>query len=388
MVKPSTSPAAPQSRRAVALLLAVAILASLTVLVVLLVQKDRGADAPAAVSAAPPEDAFYMPAEFDPQEALFLGGDQLADLHPEVMAAIVKAAAADIRILILAGSRSGRSLIETTLNDRDVARSAYDIVQLPVLTMWVRDFGPVTVSDAQGRRSLVDFHYRERRGNTRDDMVPDYLAVQLDLNLLGSPLLVEGGDFLSNGRGFCLVSTRVVNRNAHYLEKEPRATVETLAAVLGFENLFLVPPLQGESTGHVDMFCTFLQPDLALVGSYTGGVDEANAAQLDDIVGDLAGVATLTGPMRIERIPMPDHDDGVWRTYTNVIFANGVLLVPIYPDYCPDLDRQALAIYRRLLPDRRVVGIDASGLIRMNGALRCITMNLPSGQPLAPPAGP
>ncbi len=161
--------------------------------------------------------------------------------------------------------------------------------------------------------------------------------------------------------------------------------METLAAVLGFENLFLVPPLQGESTGHVDMFCTFLQPDLALVGSYTGGVDEANAAQ-PMTSSATWGVATPPGPRR--RIPMPDHDDGVWRTYTNVIFANGVLLVPIYPDYCPDLDRQALAIYRRLLPDRRVVGIDASGLIRMNGALRCITMNLPSGQPLAPPAGP
>ncbi len=29
-----------------------------------------------------------------------------------------------------------------------------------------------------------------------------------------------------------------------------------------------------------------------------------------------------------------------------------------------------------------MVGIDASGLIRMKGALRCITMNVPSGRPL------
>ena len=76
---------------------------------------------------------------------------------------------------------------------------------------------------------------------------------------------------------------------------------------------------------------------------------------------------------------MPDHDDGYWRTYTNIVFANGVVLVPVYPDYCPDLDEEALAIYRRLLPDRQVVGIDCSGLIKMNGALRCITMNFPTG---------
>jgi agmatine/peptidylarginine deiminase len=76
---------------------------------------------------------------------------------------------------------------------------------------------------------------------------------------------------------------------------------------------------------------------------------------------------------------MPDHDDGFWRTYTNLIFANKVVLVPVYPAYCPELDEIALALYRRLLPDRRIIGIDASELIKMNGALRCITMNVPTG---------
>ena len=138
-------------------------------------------------------------------------------------------------------------------------------------------------------------------------------------------------------------------------------------------------PLEGESTGHVDMFCAFLKMDLAVVGRYDPAEDPENAARLDQIAEDLAGLNTRTGPLRIERLPMPDHRDGFWRTYTNVVFANDVLLVPIYPAYCPDLDEEALAIFRRLLPDRRVVGIDASELIKMNGALRCITMNVPTG---------
>ena len=75
---------------------------------------------------------------------------------------------------------------------------------------------------------------------------------------------------------------------------------------------------------------------------------------------------------------MPDHDDAIRRTYTNIVFANEMVLVPTSPDYCPELDEEALASYRRWLPERRMVGIDASGLIRMNGALRCITMNLPT----------
>ena len=79
-------------------------------------------------------------------------------------------------------------------------------------------------------------------------------------------------------------------------------------------------------------------------------------------------------------IPMPPRPDGLWRTYTNVVFANGRLLVPIYPDFSPDLDRQALELYGRLLPEWEIVGIDAGSLIRREGALHCVIMNLPRVQ--------
>ncbi len=329
----------------------------------------------------------YVPAEFGPQEALFLGGSQLAELHPAVMAGIVRAAAASIRVRILAGSPAERSRIESVLVDNNLLLSTVDIIDVPVMTMWVRDFGPVTVADAEGNRRLVDFHYRERRGNIIDDDVPVFLAREMGLDLVTSPLLLEGGDILTNGLGLCLLSTRVVNRNAHYRGLEIDRTVQDLAAVLGFDDLTMVRPLQGETTGHADMFCAFLRADLVVVGRYGPAVDAANAAGLDAIAADLAGRPTRAGPLRVERLPMPDHEDGIWRTYTNIVFANGVLLVPVYPDYCPDLDRIALATYRKLLPEHRVVGIDASRLIRMNGALRCITMNVPRGVALSQAGG-
>lgn len=331
-----------------------------------------------------PVDSFYMPAEFHHQETLFLGGAQLAELHPDVMAGIVKAASGAINIRILAGSPGDRSLVENVLTENNLPSTSVDIMELPILTMWVRDFGPVTVSDVKGRRSMVDFHYRERRGNKQDDGVPSYLALSKGLNVMGSPLLVEGGDFLSNGRGLCLLSTRVINRNSHYLEMEPDQTMANFAAVLGFEQLYLAAPLTGELTGHIDMFCAFLKTDLVVVGRYEPSVDPENQAELDRIAKEMVELQTLEGPLRVERIPMPDHDDGTWRTYTNIVFANDVLLVPVYPDYCPDMDKAALATYRRLLPDMRVVGIDCSRLIKMNGALRCITMNVPSDIPLFP----
>lgn len=325
-----------------------------------------------------PVDSFFMPADFHHLEALLLGGAQLAELHPDLLTDIVIAASSEVRIRVLAGSAADRSLVETVLADSGLPGSSVEILQLPVRTMWLRDFGPVTVSDVDGFRSMVDFRYQGGRGNARDDGVPTSVAMSMGLNLMSSPLLAQGGDFLSNDRGLCLVSTSMISRNADYLEKEPDEVMANFAAILGFETLSMVPPLRGESTGHVDMFCAFLKPDLIVVGRYDPADDRENAAHLDQVVAGLEEFPTLEGPLKVERLPMPDHHDGVWRTYTNIIFANGVLLVPLYPDYCPDLDAVALATYRRLLPDRRIVGIDASRLIKMNGVLRCITLNIPS----------
>ncbi len=323
----------------------------------------------------------YLPAEFGPQDNLLLGGFQLAELFPDILTSIVEAVPNDIRIRIMVGSATERASVEAVMTDAKLLPTNVDFIELPIITMWARDFGPLVVADGEGQRQIRDFYYRERRGNSADDDVPIHLAQAMNLPLETSPTLLEGGDFICNGLGLCLLSTRVVNRNAHYLDLTAEQTVNDVADRLGFDDISLVHALQGESTGHADMFCAFLQADLVVIGQYEATVDSLNAAQLDDLARSLTARATRAGPLQVVRLPMPNHDDGVWRTYTNVVFANEVLLVPLYPDYCPELDVVALATYRRLLPDRRVVGIDASQLIRMNGALRCITMNVPSGVP-------
>lgn len=375
--KPNPSPNKP--RRPLWPVLAAFVVLLAAAVFFLLRPRSDDSQAPGDLEFAQPRAAVYLPAEFEPQEGLLLGGAQLAELHPNVMSDIVRAAADDIPIRILVGSGEEHQKVTSVLSAAGLNIGAVELLELPILTMWVRDFGPLTISDGAGHRSLVDFHYRERRGNALDDDVPGHLARLTGSKIQTSPLLLEGGDLLTNGRGLCLLSTRVINRNAHYLMLDPESTVQDLGAILGFESLFMIPSLEGESTGHLDMFCAFVATDLVVVGRYDPAVDPTNAAQLDKVATDLAGLDTRTGPLRVERIPMPDHEDGFWRTYTNLVFANDVLLVPVYPAYCPDLDEEALTFYRQLLPDRRVVGIDASELIKMNGALRCITMNVPTG---------
>ena len=68
--------------------------------------------------------------------------------------------------------------------------------------------------------------------------------------------------------------------------------------------------------------------------------------------------------------------NGAWRSYTNVIYANGVLLVPRYPESDPASLEQAVATYARLLPGWRVKALDVGELHGLGGALHCISNNI------------
>ena len=60
-----------------------------------------------------------------------------------------------------------------------------------------------------------------------------------------------------------------------------------------------------------------------------------------------------------------------------MIYGNDVVLVPQFPDFSPELDRQVLEILRRAFPERRVVGIDSSKIVTKRGGLHCLALSLP-----------
>ncbi len=318
--------------------------------------------------------SFYMPAEFDPQDILYLNGPQLNTEHPDVLTAILDAVEDEVQIISIAGK-------EPWLPEGQWRGVQDEHLPLPEVSLWIRDFGPLTVTDTLGRRSMVQFEIGNRRGVRTDQNVAPFLASQLEMALLGNGLQVDGGDVLTNGRGFGVVSHRVVEGNPDFQDMGAGGMVKTVASMLGFEKALLVPPLVSEPTGHADMFLTFLEPDLVVVGSMDPAVDGENSELLDKVAMDLKAMPTLAGPLRVERIGQPDHHDGVWRTYTSVVFVNGVVLVPVYPDYCPDLDARALDFYRQHLSGRKVVPIDCSRLVRNGTSLRSITLTVANGGP-------
>jgi agmatine/peptidylarginine deiminase len=125
------------------------------------------------------------------------------------------------------------------------------------------------------------------------------------------------------------------------------------------------------------MFATFTSADTLVLGRYAWSEDPGNASLLDRTAMAMRGMDSGAGPLKVERIPMPPHRDGVWRTYTNVVYANDVVVMPTYAGVDEAIEREALETYRRLLPGREIVTVEATSLARTGGALRCVTLNIP-----------
>ena len=154
----------------------------------------------------------------------------------------------------------------------------------------------------------------------------------------------------------------------------------------GAKEVVFLEPLRGEPNAHVDMFATFPSPETVVVGTCSSESDPANAAILDRNAERLASVGPPCGPLNVVRIPMPPtvwSPDGreLWPTYTNVVYANDTVLVPVFAGLEPPGESPALELYRQLLPGRTIVGIDAGPVLELLGGLHCFTLNLASVGP-------
>ena len=332
-----------------------------------------------SVSPGRPSARAGMAGEFQRQSALVLGYGELVEQHPAVFVDIVTGAIDRVPLICLISNDRQRRLAEYLLRANGIPVSSVSFMATPAQTMWVRDYGPLFVQRADGTVEIVDTDYAEDRNDNEaaaEDGAPAWIGWQLNVPVVSARLRMDGGNFLTNGDGLCITTSAVLDRNfdVGYGKEQIRALLKSL---LDCEKWICVQPLEGEDTQHVDMFVAFLAENIAVVAHCDPLADPLNAAILDDAAAALARQTTSMGPMQVHRVPMPDARGGVWKSYTNVIFANGVLLVPSYSDVDPAVEEEAFSLYARLLPGWKVVGIRADSLARLGGALHCISVNVP-----------
>jgi agmatine deiminase len=313
--------------------------------------------------------------EFERSEAIVLGFNELIQYHPNTLVDIVTALDGDIPIIGVVGDHVQNTDVTQLLERARISTKSLDLVEVPVIGMWIRDFGPSFIRLPEGQIMALDARYI-RSEHMFDDWIPRYLAGYFKLPLVDVPLRINGGNLLTNGEGWLFTTTQVLTSNM----RDGRSQEDIgglLRRYYGAEHWVVLEPLSSEPTQHIDMFMTLVAPDVAVLSAMDPKADPDNARRLDESALQVSKAQTRAGPMKVHRLSVPSHKDGKWRTYTNIIFANETLLIPSYPDVSPELDRKALELYSKLLPDRRIVQINASSIIQNNGSLHCISIQVP-----------
>ena len=305
--------------------------------------------------------------------------------YTAVLKQIVEHSIKECKVIILTYDEA--AVIESLSDIPDVFEHV-QMVDALFTSPWIRDYGPWTVyQNDVDSLMLVDWVY-DWLERIYDDATPATIAEALALDhyeAIEEPYrwIHAGGNLLRDGMGTFFSSELVFDTNPTLSESE----IDTIAKLfLGAERYFKLPVLPYDNIHHLDMHMCMLDEETMLIGEYPEGI--ADGPQIEANINTIQQWTTAFGnAYNIIRIPMPPDSDGAYpdevehyRTYTNSIFVNNTILVPIY--YDPQYDTVALSIYEEMLPGYTIAPIYCDNIVDEYGAIHCITKLIGVADPL------
>lgn len=259
---------------------------------------------------------------------------------------------------------------------------------------WIRDYGPIFVKHREsGSLALHDFHFNNWGGKygdcQRDDLVPQKIALLLNLPLWIHDFVLEGGSIEVNGAGTVMTSESCLFHPGRNSALDKPAIEAVLHGALGTTHAIWLPAgIAGDDTdGHIDDLARFASPDtIVAVRAPAGHPDhevlERNWTLLQasrDQAGQKFQLIELPTPAPIlwDFPPEDDWPGGVRpvpASYANFLFANRAVFVPTFDQ---PTDDQALKTLEQVFKDHKVVPVPAKYLVVGLGSLHCLSQQQP-----------
>jgi agmatine deiminase len=328
--------------------------------------------------------ALPLPAEFAPQEWLWVGFPHRADLWQELTAPAQEQIAAYANAVAETGQRV-RLVVHDAANEaraRALVSAAVELERHPYGDIWLRDTGPIVLFDRTGRRFARKFGFNGW-GGKYDDMegdreVGESLARAAGLEVEFADWILEGGAIDTDGTGLVVTTEECLlnpNRNPGLSKEDIEAR---LLRDLGFDRvLWLGKGLACDHTdGHVDNLARFVAPNTLAIPVATGPEDP-NAAVYEDARARARdfGVAVrdVPSPGRVEAADLVEP-----ASYMNFTICNDIVVVPTYGTVH---DADGIAAIADLFPDRATVGLPADAVLSGGGSFHCASQHAPAGRP-------
>jgi agmatine/peptidylarginine deiminase len=250
-----------------------------------------------------------------------------------------------------------------------------EVLDAVVDTPWVRDWGPLQLR-RDDRPLWLDADYDDAE-RIADDEAPQWLARQHAIELAELPWALDGGAFVSNGAGLCVLTFEYLDMQGISWDDED---LGTLLDQLGCRATALVPTLVAEQTKHADMIAQFVAPTRLMlaqiiddIGGHGEDAQRLEAAEL----GIRTAAHALGTELEVVLVPTPPSRRGQNpRSYVNGLRLGDRYLMPSYPELGDAWESSARAAVRRAMGDLPVVPIDTSDMIAIGGSIHCAALGL------------
>ncbi len=342
-----------------------------------------------ATGPTPHDDGFSMPPEWAPHQLTLMawpcrtdgytwpgrGGDLDGFERARAEHAAVANAVAEFEPVLMLVRPEHVRLARSALSTR------VELLEAELDDAWLRDNGPIFVTDRTGQLALVHFRFNawgeKFSSYDRDARVPEVIARHLGVRRYVAPIILEGGAFFVDGEGTLLTTEQCLlheNRNPTLSRSQIEAA---LRDYVGAECVLWLGEGHHDdfaTDGHVDDVAHFLAPGRILLHA------PSNLAHPDHVRGrdNLTRLARQQDAQgrRIEVISFdPGGPTGI--PYLNLYVCNGGVVAPV--DGSAE-DEEALAQIRQSYPGREIVTVHAEALFTYGGGgPHCITQQVPAG---------
>ena len=346
-----------------------------------------------------PQTEWRLPAEWEPQAGILIawphaGTDwaERLDAVESTYLALAAAIAQRESLVVCVADAEVRARAEHLLADRGVDAARIRFVPIAYDDTWLRDSGPITLTDGDAGFCLADFRFTGWGGKF-DASRDDALVAGLHAHGLFDraerrrfDFALEGGAIESDGAGTILTTWQCLSRRHPGMS---RAELElALRDALGAERILWLDHghLEGDDTdAHIDTLARFAPGD-AIVFQACDDPTDSHHAELAAMRDELAALRTREGrAYHLHPLPWPrprfDGDRRLALSYANYLVVNGAVLMPAYGD---PADARAAQVIATAHPGRDVVPIPCAPLVCQNGSLHCVTMQVPAGALAAP----
>jgi len=230
--------------------------------------------------------------------------------------------------------------------------------------VWAVDYMPIQLE----MNKFAQFKYPpyisevKKYQHTMSDV--DAICKEIGIKATKYDIKLDGGNIV-HAKTKVIMTERVFKDNKNI---ERNALITKLHEALQVEDLFFIPPLPFDFTGHADGMVRFLDDNRILINDFSG---ESSSFQktLESAI-KKTGLDCITIPYNISGNKTNEQVNGA---YINYLQLGSIVFVPTFGIKEDDM---ALKLFERQFAGQKVVSIECNEIANDGGILNCISWNI------------